>query len=88
MYLRHATSIDSVTDLTDFTERNLKDITKEINGKWYRIDPASGNIMYSIPYINTDNESKPNIRIFTKYNYETESEEEIIITDDINHFIN
>lgn len=88
MYLRHTTSIDSVTDLTDFTERDLKDITKEINGKWYRIDPASGNIMYSIPYINTDNESKPNIRIFTKYNYETESEEEIIVTDDINHFIN
>ena len=88
MYLRHATSIDSITDLTDFTERDLKDITKEINGKWYRIDPVSGNIMYSIPYINTDNESKPNIRIFTKYSYETESEEEIIVTDDINHFIN
>jgi hypothetical protein len=91
MYLRYSDPVNAISDFDEslYTERELKNITKEINGKWYRIDPDSGNIMYEIPHkniLNNENvvvDTEPNIRIFRKKN----TSEEIIVTDDVNFFI-
>lgn len=89
-YFRYSKNIESVTDYYDnYNELDINDHCKNINGKWYRIDPESGNKMYQIPHVDVQSGnnitiSKPNIRIFKNIH----DNSEIIVTNDLNHFIN